>query len=59
MASIKLTQTRVQRLSFDPDLPPKQVLFDTLVPGFGVRVYASGKKSYMLMYGPAQARKTP
>lgn len=57
MAKIKITPTRVDRLRHDPEGPARQVLWDTQIPGFGVRVYPSGRKSYILVYGPENKRK--
>lgn len=46
-----LTSSKVARLKYAADGPAKQITYDRL-PGFGVRVYASGRKSYVLRYGP-------
>ena len=52
-----LTKTAINSLRFDTDGPSKQALFDARLPGFGVRVYKSGRKSYVLQYGPSQSRR--
>src|SRR5690606_17337838 len=48
----KLTKGRIQRLAYDPNGPSKQIEGDGQLPGFGVRVYRTGRKSYVLRYGP-------
>ncbi|HEX7082022.1 MAG TPA: tyrosine-type recombinase/integrase [Gammaproteobacteria bacterium] len=48
----KLTKGRIQRLTYDPNGPSKQIAGDGQLPGFGVRVYRTGRKSYVLRYGP-------
>ena len=53
----KLTKTAIGNLKYLPGGPSKQALFDARLPGFGVRVYKSGRKSYVLQYGPSQARR--
>lgn len=47
-----LTKARVQRARYDPDGPAQQVVWDGDIPGFGLRVYPSGTKSYVLRYRP-------
>jgi len=53
----KLTKTIINNLKYKPSGPSKQAIFDTRLPGFGVRVYSSGRKSYVLQYGPSNARR--
>jgi integrase len=48
----KLTKSKVDKATFDPDGKPKQITWDSRIPGFGVRVYSGGRKSYVLRYGP-------
>lgn len=45
-----MTKRDVDRLRYDPTGPARQVLYDDEVPGFGVRVYPSGRKAYVLWY---------
>src|SRR5262245_1562000 len=47
----RLTTSRIQSLHY-PDRPGghRCVLWDTEVPGFGVRVYPTGRKVYVLSY---------
>lgn len=49
--SKKLTPTRIQRLKHDAKGRSKQIEWDGQLPGFGVRVYPTGRKSYVLRYG--------
>ena len=53
----KLTQKTVDGLIYRTQGPSRQILWDDALPGFGVRVYPSGKKAYVLYYGPSVARK--
>ncbi len=50
MATTRLTKFSIDKFVFNPDGPTKQVLHDSVVPNLGVRVYASGKKSFALSY---------
>ena len=52
-----LSKTAIKNLKFDDKGVSRQILFDSQVPGFGVRVYKSGRKSYVLQYGPTNARR--
>ncbi|MFC1660871.1 tyrosine-type recombinase/integrase [Gemmatimonadota bacterium] len=53
----KLTERRIERLRYDQDGPSRQIHWDEVVPGFGVRVYPSGRQSYVLHYGEASKRR--
>ena len=53
----KLTQKVVDGLTYETHGPSRQILWDDTLPGFGVRVYPSGKRAYVLYYGPSAARK--
>lgn len=53
-AKRRLTATQIRRYAFDPRKPAKQILWDRLLPPFGVRVYPTGRKSYVLRYGPTR-----
>jgi integrase len=44
---MKLTQAIVDNAAFDPSQP---ILWDDQIPGFGVRTFKTGKKSYVLRY---------
>lgn len=53
----KLTKRDVDALAYDPSGPPRQVLWDAQTPGFGVRVFDSGAKSFVLAYRPMGERR--
>jgi hypothetical protein len=44
----RLTQKVIE--SFRPDEHRDYIVFDEAIPGFGVRVYRSGRKSYLIQY---------
>lgn len=46
----KLTKTVVDRLVYQRDGNERCVVWDSLLPGFGVRVYPSGRKAFILSY---------
>ena len=48
--TIKLTKTTIEKLVYQESGPKKQIVWDTQLPGFGVRVYPSGKKAFVLAY---------
>lgn len=50
MATQRLTERRIEAFEHDPAGSTRQVEWDTDLPGFGVRLYSSGKKSYVLQY---------
>lgn len=45
-----LLKRTIDRLQYDPAGPVQQVLYDERLPGFGVRVYPSGRKVFILRY---------
>src|SRR5437868_6894211 len=47
---MKLKKTTVDKLSYSKEDNKKQICWDGTLPGFGVRVYPSGKKSFVLCY---------
>lgn len=53
----KFTERRIERLTHDPDGPARQIVWDTEIPGHGVRLYASGRKAFVLQYGHSTRRK--
>ena len=56
-APSKLTERRIEALKYDPEGPSRQVQWDDLLSQFGVRVYPSGRKSFVVAYGEARRRK--
>ena len=44
----RLTEALIRRLVWQADQP--DIVFDTEVPGFGVRLYKSGTKSFVFDY---------
>lgn len=48
--AITLTRSRVDRFHFDPAGTQQQYLWDSQVPGLGVQVLPSGRKSWCLRY---------
>lgn len=53
----KLTERSIKDLQYAPNGPSRQIHWDEGLSQFGVRVYPSGKKSYVLAYGDARRRK--
>jgi integrase len=45
-----LTQRSVEKLEYQGPAPRRDVRWDTVLPGFGVRVYASGRKVWVISY---------
>ena len=46
----RLTKTAVDGLRYQEEGGRRQVLWDSEISGFGVRVYPSGRKSFVLSY---------
>lgn len=47
---MKLTKQRIDALRYVGNSSQKRILWDDSLPGFGCRVYPSGKKSFVLSY---------
>jgi len=52
-----LTEARIARLKHDPTGSSKQIIFGSTHPGLGVRLYASGQKSYCYQWGDRGDRR--
>jgi integrase len=52
-----LTKRDVDRLEYDPAGPATQIHYDSALPGFGVRVFPSGAKSFVVWYRTDSGRK--
>jgi integrase len=46
----KLTKRAIDSFTFNPDVPGKDIRWDADISGLGVRLYPSGKKSFVLSY---------
>src|SRR5882672_8608236 len=55
----RLTKRQIERLEYagDPDRNERRVIWDTDPRGFGVRVFPSGRKAFVLSYRNAVAEK--
>lgn len=47
---MKLTKSAIDKLKYGKSSQNPKILFDDLVPGFAVRVYPSGSKSFLIDY---------
>lgn len=47
---MKLTKRRIESLKFDPEGPAQQIEWDDRMQNFGVRLYKSGTKSFVIRY---------
>ena len=47
---MKLTKLRIDALEYEGDGKARDVRWDDEVPGFGVRIYPSGRKAFVLSY---------
>ena len=50
MPTSKLTKTFMDRLTYGGENGSKFVIWDEGLPGFGVRVFPSGRKAYVVAY---------
>jgi integrase len=57
MPQTKLTKTKIDNFEFDPEGSSTQIVWDTRLPNFGVRIYESGRKSFVIRYRNEHGRK--
>jgi hypothetical protein len=51
-----LTKRQIDALRFNPTGHGKQILWDRDLPGYGVRVFATGRKAFVLRYRTTTGR---
>ncbi|MEN8374404.1 MAG: tyrosine-type recombinase/integrase [Gemmatimonadota bacterium] len=51
-----LTKRGIQALEYDPAGPAQQIAYDGQIPGFGLRVYPTGRKAFVLRYRTPSGR---
>lgn len=54
---MKLTKRSIDALEYDPDGPTQQIYWDDRLENFGVRVYPTGAKSFVIRYRNAHGRR--
>lgn len=54
---VKITSSQIKKIKYDPDGTSMQVWWDAELIGFGVRVYPSDKKSFVIMYRHARRQR--
>ena len=54
---MSLTKTQIDKLGYDPAGPATQIEYDGDPPGFGVRMFPSGVKSFVVWYRAANGKK--
>lgn len=47
---MRLTKSTIERAEYEGDRASRDVRWDDAVPGFGVRIYPSGRKAFVLSY---------
>lgn len=47
---MRLTKRKIEGLEYDPDGPNQQIVWDDRLDNFGVRLYESGTKSFVIRY---------
>jgi len=54
---MKLTKRRIEGLEYEPDGPSQQIEWDEKLENFGVRLYESGTKSFIIRYRNEHGRR--
>ncbi len=54
---MRLTKRRIDKLEYDSDGPNQQIIWDEKLSNFGVRLYESGTKSFVIRYRNKQNRR--
>lgn len=54
---MRLTKRKIESLEYDPEGPSQQVEWDDRLPNFGVRLYESGAKSFVIRYRTEHGRR--
>ncbi|HPO10071.1 MAG TPA: Arm DNA-binding domain-containing protein, partial [bacterium] len=47
---MKLTKTAIDQAKFSDSKKETYILWDDALPGFGIRIYPSGRKSFVISY---------
>ena len=58
MARTKLNKRFIDRLVYDKKGNAAKIVFDSEITGFGIRVYPSGRKSFLLRYSDKNGRRS-
>lgn len=54
---MRLTKRKIESLEYDPNGPAQQIEWDDRLPNFGLRLYKSGAKSFVIRYRNDHGRR--